>query len=99
MRVFGNIVSRKIFGPIREKISRSCRKLHNEELYCYNSSVVIDEIREDVMGGVCNTHAMKNAYKISVRKPEGKIPFGNPRHRCEHNIKMERNKVRGCDLD
>jgi hypothetical protein len=31
---------------------------------------------------------MRNAYKILVRKPEGKRPFEIPNHRCEDNIKM-----------
>jgi hypothetical protein len=30
-----------------------------------------------------------NAYRISVRKPEGEIPLGRPRHIWEHNIKMD----------
>jgi hypothetical protein len=31
---------------------------------------------------------MRNAYKISVRKPEEKRPLGRPRHRWEDNIIM-----------
>jgi hypothetical protein len=30
-----------------------------------------------------------NAYRILVRKPEGKRPLGRPRHRWEDNIKMD----------
>jgi hypothetical protein len=30
-----------------------------------------------------------------VRKPEGKRPFGGPRHRCEDKIKMDLQEV-GC---
>jgi hypothetical protein len=29
--------------------------------------------------------AMRNAYKILVGKPEGKRPFGKPRHRWQSN--------------
>jgi hypothetical protein len=32
---------------------------------------------------------MRNAYKILVRKPKGKIPVGRPRHRWEDNIGMD----------
>jgi hypothetical protein len=32
---------------------------------------------------------MSNAYKILVRKPEGKIPLGRLRHRWEDFIKMD----------
>jgi hypothetical protein len=31
---------------------------------------------------------MKNAYKISVGKPERKRPLGRPRRRWEDNISM-----------
>jgi len=32
---------------------------------------------------------MRNAYKILVRKPEGKRPHGRPRRRWEDNIRMD----------
>jgi hypothetical protein len=32
---------------------------------------------------------MKNAYKILVRKTEGKIPLRRPGHRWEVNIRMD----------
>jgi hypothetical protein len=31
---------------------------------------------------------MRNAYKIVVRKPQGKKPLGRPRHGWDDNIKM-----------
>jgi hypothetical protein len=31
----------------------------------------------------------RNAYRILVRKPEGKRPLGRPRRRWEDNIKMD----------
>jgi len=34
------------------------------------------------MGGVCSTRE-RNAYKILIRKPEGKRPLGRPRRRWE----------------
>jgi len=44
------------------------------------------------MGGACSTVTlmgeMRNAYSISVGKPEGKRPLGRPRRRCEDNIGM-----------
>jgi hypothetical protein len=41
------------------------------------------------MGGACSTSGEKrNAYRILVRKPEGKRPLGRPRRRWEDNIKM-----------
>jgi hypothetical protein len=48
------------------------------------------------MGRICSTHGEKrNAYKILMRKPEGKRPIGRPRRRSEDNIKMDRREV-GC---
>jgi hypothetical protein len=29
------------------------------------------------------------AYRILVRRPEGRRPLGRPRHRWENNIKMD----------
>jgi hypothetical protein len=31
---------------------------------------------------------MKNAYRIVVRNPKGKIPLGRSRLRLDHDIKM-----------
>jgi hypothetical protein len=42
------------------------------------------------MGRTCSTNAEKrNAYRILVRKPEGKRPLGRPRCRWMGNIKMD----------
>ena len=38
----------------------------------------------------------RNAYRVLVGKPEGKIPFGRPRCRWEDNIRMYFKEV-GCD--
>jgi hypothetical protein len=37
---------------------------------------------------VARMRAMRNAYKILVRKPEGNGPLGRSRCRYEDNIKM-----------
>jgi hypothetical protein len=36
-------------------------------------------------------------YRFLVGRPEGKRPFGIPRHRCEDNIKMDLQEV-GCGV-
>jgi hypothetical protein len=42
------------------------------------------------MGGkVARKGKMRNTYKISVGKPEGKRPLGRPAYRSEDNIKMD----------
>jgi hypothetical protein len=35
----------------------------------------------------------RNVYKILVGKPDGKMPLGRPRHRWEHNIRMDLRKA------
>jgi hypothetical protein len=36
---------------------------------------------------------MRNAFKILVRKPEGKKLFVRPRHKWEDNIKLGPNEI------
>jgi hypothetical protein len=40
-------------------------------------------------GHVARMGAKRNAYRILVGKPEGKIPLGRPRRRWVDNIKMD----------
>ncbi|KAJ4441681.1 hypothetical protein ANN_11539 [Periplaneta americana] len=40
----------------------------------------------------------RNAYRVLVGKPEGKIPLGRPRRRWEDNIKMDLREV-GYDVN
>jgi hypothetical protein len=42
---------------------------------------------------VVHTGQCKNAYRVSVRKPEGKIPLRRPGHRWMDNIKMDKWQV------
>jgi hypothetical protein len=35
----------------------------------------------------------RNAYKVSVGKPQGKTPLGRHRHRWEDNIKMDLREI------
>ena len=47
------------------------------------------------MGGACGMHGEKrNAYRVSVWKPEGKMSLGRSSRRWEDNIKM--NLKVGC---
>jgi hypothetical protein len=59
LRVFENRVLRRIFGPKRDEVTGSWRKLHNEELHgLYSSPRIIRVIKskEDEMGRACGTH-------------------------------------------
>jgi hypothetical protein len=54
MRVLGNTVLRRIFGPKRDEAKSECRKLHtcNEELNNrYSSSIIIQVIKSRRMNG------------------------------------------------
>jgi hypothetical protein len=45
------------------------------------------------MGGACSTYGERGAYRVLVRRPEGKIPLGRSRCRWEDNIKMDLQEV------
>ena len=50
------------------------------------------------MGGANSKYGgeeRRGLYKVLVRKPEVKRPFGRTRRRWEHNIKMDLQEV-GC---
>jgi hypothetical protein len=54
------------------------------------------------VGRACGTHGRrKKAYKVLVGKPEGKIPFGRPRHRWEEWVRIDLGEIGlgGCGLD
>ena len=46
-------------------------------------------------GHVARMGERRGIYRVLARKPEGKIPVGRSRRRCEDNIKMDRKEV-GC---
>jgi hypothetical protein len=66
------------------------RKLHNEELHnLYSSPSIIRTIKSRRMkwaGHVALMEKNMNAYRILVRKPEGKRPLGIPRRSRVDNV-------------
>jgi hypothetical protein len=91
--MFENRALRRIFGPKKEEVVGGCRRLHNEELHnLYASQNIIRMIKSRKWkwtGYVACMGEMKNAYKILVRKPEGKRPLGRITRRWEGNIRVD----------
>ena len=99
LRVFENIVLRRIFGPRRDEVKGECRRLHNEELHdLYSSPNIMRMIKSRRMrwaGHVARMGEERGAYRALVGKPEGKRPLGRPRRRWVGNIRMDLQEV-GC---
>ncbi|KAJ4447830.1 hypothetical protein ANN_09838 [Periplaneta americana] len=102
LRVFENKVLRKIFGAKRDEVTREWRK-HNTELHAlYSSPDIIRNIKSRHLrwaGHVARMGEYRNAYRVLVGRPEGKIPLGRPRRRWEDNIKMDLREVGYDDRD
>jgi hypothetical protein len=99
LRVFENMVLRRIFGPRRDEVTGEWTRLHNEELNdLYSSSNFVRVIKSRRMrwaGHVARMGEEREVYRVLVGKPEGKIPLGRPRHRWVDNIRMDLQEV-GC---
>jgi hypothetical protein len=80
--VFGKRMLRRVFGPKREKVAR-------EE--CKMRSFIIWRLRLGEY--VARTGTMRNAYSITVGKPERKRPLGRPSHRWKDSIRVDLREV------
>jgi hypothetical protein len=100
LRVFENMLLRRIFGPRIDEVTGEWRKLHNEELHDLYFSPSIIRImkfrRMRSMGHVARMGKKRNAYRLLVGKPEEKRPLGRPRRRWVDNI---RDRLERCGLD
>jgi hypothetical protein len=85
LRVFENRVLRRVFGAMRDEVTGTWRKLHNEELndlYCSPNIVrVMKSRRMRWAGHVTRMGEGRGVYRVLVGKPEGKRPLGRPRYR------------------
>ena len=76
---------RRIFGPMRDEVTREWRKLYIEELnYLYSSPIIIRVIKSRRMrwaGHAARMGESRGAYSVLVKKPEGKRPSGRARCR------------------
>ena len=65
----------------------------------YSSTNIIRSLKSRRLrwaGHVVHMEQTRNAYRVSVGKPEGKRPLGRPICRREDNIKMDSREM-GCD--
>jgi len=85
LRVFENVVLRRIFGPRRDEVTGEWMILHNEELndLCSlpNFARVIKSRRMRWAGLVARMGDERGVYRVLVGKPEGKRLLGRPRRR------------------
>jgi len=99
LRVFENMVLRRIFEPRRDEVTVEWRRLHNEELNgLYSSPNIVRVIKSRRMrwaGHVARIGEEREVYRILVGKPEGRKPLGRPRRRWVGNIRMDLQEV-GC---
>jgi len=99
LRVFENMVLRRIFGHRRDDVTGEWRRLHNEELNdLYSSPNIVRVIKSRRIrwaGHVERTGEERGLYRVLMGKPEGRRPLGRPRHRWVDNIRMDLQEV-GC---
>jgi len=99
LRVFENVVLRRIFGPRRDEVRGEWRRLHNEELndlyFSPNIVRVIKSRRMRWAGHVAHMGEERGVCSFLVGKPEGRRPLVRPRRRWVDNIMMDLQDV-GC---
>jgi hypothetical protein len=95
--MFENRVLRRIFGPKKDEVTGEWRKLHDKELLdLYSSLSIIRIIKSRRMRWaerVARKGEKRNAYRLSLGKPEGKSPLGRLRRRWVDNIRMDLGEV------
>jgi len=99
LRVFENMVLRRIFGPKRDEVTGEWRKLHNDELnnlYCSQNIVrVIKSTRMRWAGHVARMGKRRGVYRVLVWETEGKRLLGISRRKWNDTILMDLLEV-GC---
>jgi hypothetical protein len=87
------MVLRRIFGPMRDEITREWTKLQNGELHnVYSSPDIIRQNKSMRMrwaGHVARMGEGRNVYRVLLRKPEEKRPLGRRRSRWQDGIRTD----------
>ena len=103
LRVFANVVLRRIFGPRMEEVTGEWRRLHNEELNdLYSSPNIVRVIKSRRIrwaGHVARMSEERGVYRVLVGKPDGRIPLGSPRRKWADNIRMDLQEVECVYVD
>jgi len=87
LRVFENMVLRRIFVPRRDEVTGEWRTLYNEELNdLYSSPNIVRVIK---------SRRMRWAGHVAPMGEEGKRPLERPRRKWVDNIRMDLQEV-GC---
>jgi hypothetical protein len=83
--MFENRVLRRIFGPKRDEVKGSWRKVHNEELHNLYSSPSMIKMEKSRRirwtRHVARMGVKMNAYRVLVGNSEGKRPLKRPRRK------------------
>jgi len=99
LRVFENMVLRRIFGSGRDEVTGEWSILHNEELNdLYSSPNIVRVIRSRRMRRTRHVARMgeeRGVYRVMVGKTKGRRPLGRPRRRWVDNIRTDLQEV-GC---
>jgi hypothetical protein len=97
LRVFDNMVLRRIFGPKRDEVAGEWKKLHKEELHnLYSPPNIIRQMKSRKMRWVEHVTRMgqeRKVYKVLVRKPEGKRPLIRPSLKWKCGIRMDLREI------
>jgi hypothetical protein len=85
LKVFGNRMLRRIYGPKSDEVTGEWRRLQNTELNAQYSSPniiwVIKSRRLRRTRHVARMGERRGAYRVLVGKPDGRRSLGRPRHR------------------
>jgi hypothetical protein len=100
--VLENKVLKIKYVPKRDEVTGGWRKLYNEELRDFYSSLnifrMIKSRRMRWAGHVARMGETRNAYRILVGKPEGKGLLRRQRRRWVNNIKIGLKNTMGWHL-
>jgi hypothetical protein len=93
LKVFENRVLRRIFGPKRDEVTGSWRKLQNEELHNLYKYKYNNQIKEDEMGRICSKDGEEECIEDFGGKARRKETSRRPRRRWEDNSKMNLREI------